>query len=255
MADSSSSTAPTLFMVQARFDGRELLRSARQQGLPKNLDDLGYLLHGQLAALFGDLAPKPFQVERRGSAVEVLGYSPAGKEELLEQARTFALPADLESLLELSAKPMPESWATGRRLGFEVRTCPVVRLSSATEHCRAGKEVDAFLAVSFRSPKEKDLDREEIYQEWLTARLEPAARLVNAKLAQFRRVRLFRRTQGDKGKGQKREGLYLERPEALFQGELEITDAQAFSRLLARGVGRHRAFGLGMVLLKPLQRR
>jgi CRISPR system Cascade subunit CasE len=30
-----------------------------------------------------------------------------------------------------------------------------------------------------------------------------------------------------------------------------VADPAAFAQLLARGVGRHRAFGLGMLLLRP----
>ena len=36
-----------------------------------------------------------------------------------------------------------------------------------------------------------------------------------------------------------------------MRGILTITDAAAFSNLLARGVGRHRAYGYGMLLLRP----
>jgi CRISPR system Cascade subunit CasE len=34
-------------------------------------------------------------------------------------------------------------------------------------------------------------------------------------------------------------------------GELTINDADAFARLLAGGVGRHAAYGFGMLLLRP----
>ena len=36
-----------------------------------------------------------------------------------------------------------------------------------------------------------------------------------------------------------------------MQGVLTITDGGAFASLLARGVGRHRAYGYGMMLLRP----
>ena len=35
------------------------------------------------------------------------------------------------------------------------------------------------------------------------------------------------------------------------EGTLTVGDPDAFSRLLARGIGRHRAFGFGMLLLRP----
>jgi CRISPR system Cascade subunit CasE len=40
-------------------------------------------------------------------------------------------------------------------------------------------------------------------------------------------------------------------PDAVFKGEIQVTDGEAFARLVTRGVGRHRAFGFGMLLLKP----
>ncbi|MEE8524028.1 MAG: type I-E CRISPR-associated protein Cas6/Cse3/CasE [Thermoanaerobaculia bacterium] len=46
-------------------------------------------------------------------------------------------------------------------------------------------------------------------------------------------------------------GAVPERPDALLTGTLEVTDPDAFATLLARGVGRHRAFGFGMLLLRP----
>jgi CRISPR system Cascade subunit CasE len=43
----------------------------------------------------------------------------------------------------------------------------------------------------------------------------------------------------------------VERPEALFAADAVIIDPERFQLLLARGIGRHRAFGYGMVLLAP----
>ena len=43
------------------------------------------------------------------------------------------------------------------------------------------------------------------------------------------------------------------RREAVFEGTLEVRDAALFQGLLARGVGRHRAFGFGMLLLRPAE--
>ena len=39
-----------------------------------------------------------------------------------------------------------------------------------------------------------------------------------------------------------------------MQGNLTITEPEKFACLLARGVGRHRAYGYGMLLLRPLRR-
>jgi CRISPR system Cascade subunit CasE len=40
-------------------------------------------------------------------------------------------------------------------------------------------------------------------------------------------------------------------PDAVFTGVLQVRDSDAFAALVARGIGRHRAFGFGMLLLKP----
>lgn len=59
-------------------------------------------------------------------------------------------------------------------------------------------------------------------------------------------MRQLRRTQG-----KARRPARPLRPWALLHGTLEVRDPAAFMALLARGVGRHRAFGYGMVLLRP----
>jgi CRISPR system Cascade subunit CasE len=274
-------TTEPLHMLQLRLDGRELLRSARRQGLSRQTEDLGYLVHGHLAALFGDLAPQPFHTSRHSQDVEVLAYGPRDAEELQEHAETFALPADLQALQHLAGKELPATWSAGRRLGFEVRVCPVVRTSSATPHRKAGAEVDAFLAACDRreagdvdydgAPKQgsdpqgtgsqpdgpqpgdepPELQREAVYRDWLSRQLQPAAQLETARLTCFRLARIFRRTRGRQSKGSARQSSRPTRPDAVLTGELSVLDGEAFHRLLARGVGRHRAFGFGMLLLRP----
>jgi CRISPR system Cascade subunit CasE len=51
-----------------------------------------------------------------------------------------------------------------------------------------------------------------------------------------------------------RNGRRIEGPDAVVHGTLTITDPVAFAGLLARGVGRHRSYGYGMLLLRPPQR-
>jgi CRISPR system Cascade subunit CasE len=46
----------------------------------------------------------------------------------------------------------------------------------------------------------------------------------------------------------------INRPEATFHGTFEIQDPTQFAAMLARGVGRHRAYGYGMVLLRAPNR-
>ena len=60
-------------------------------------------------------------------------------------------------------------------------------------------------------------------------------------------MQLFQRTRAVR----KRQSRYSEGPDALMRGVLTVTDGQAFAELLARGVGRHRTYGYGMLLLRP----
>ena len=57
----------------------------------------------------------------------------------------------------------------------------------------------------------------------------------------FRRTRALR----------KRHARYSEGPDVVMRGVLTVTDPDAFSNLLAHGIGRHRAYGYGMLLLRP----
>jgi CRISPR system Cascade subunit CasE len=108
------------------------------------------------------------------------------------------------------------------------------------------REIDAFLHRVHGAGKGAVVDREAVYREWFAAQLarEPGAcRLDEARLVEFRRERMRRRS----GDGSAR----IERPNAVLEGMLTVGDSEAFARLLARGIGRHRAFGFGMLLLRP----
>ena len=64
----------------------------------------------------------------------------------------------------------------------------------------------------------------------------------------FKRTRMLNRPIGRDGRRRQSE---TEGPDAVFRGRLRIEDDAGFTELLARGIGRHRAFGFGMLLLAP----
>ncbi|RDW11761.1 type I-E CRISPR-associated protein Cas6/Cse3/CasE, partial [Paracoccus thiocyanatus] len=103
-------------------------------------------------------------------------------------------------------------------------------------------EIDAFLAEALRSGSARP--REAVYLDWLAARLAPAARLEreNSRLHAFQRSAI------------NRNGRALDGPDAIIHGTLSVTDPAGFADLLARGIGRHRSYGYGMLLLRPPQR-
>lgn len=238
-----------LFLVQIFLDSRALERRRDDHGLPVRSTDLGYLVHGQLAACFGELAPKPFRVRDRGGRIEIFGYADADKDALRAQVETFADPVFAEALLDLATKKMPATWREGQRLGFEIRACPVVRLANRGPNGQnPGAEVDAFLHACWQVEEGEPVDRAEVYEAWLREQLAPAASLERATLDRFRLPRLHRKTQAKAGE---RKMKPIARPDATFHGELTVADADAFPALLRRGVGRHRAFGFGLILLRP----
>jgi CRISPR system Cascade subunit CasE len=87
-----------------------------------------------------------------------------------------------------------------------------------------------------------------VYRDWLSRELGrgEAARLAQYEMRSFKRERLLRRDHGAE-----RTSHHAERPDAVLGGVLEIADGEAFAGLLSRGLGRHRAFGFGMLLLRP----
>ena len=70
-------------------------------------------------------------------------------------------------------------------------------------------------------------------------------------MTRYRLLGVLRRTQADGAPGGGRQPRVTMGPDVVMQGRLRVSDPQAFAQLLARGVGRHRAFGFGMLLLRP----
>lgn len=248
-----------LHMVRLLLAAPRLAALAEERGLPPKHEDSGFLVHDHLAALFQEGAVQPFRVTREQTRdVEVLGYSVLSGDELHDRATTYAPPEahDACDWSGFAVKEMPETLEAGRRLGFEVRVCPIARLSSARtmtgkdgEETRLGRgaEVDAWLHRRFLSPEpDEEVGREDAYGEWLAGRLTGCAELEHVRMTRFRRTRLVRKTHAAR-----REPKILERPDTILQGTLMVTDGDGFMDLLTRGVGRHKAFGFGMLLLRP----
>ncbi len=222
--------------------------------------DEGRALHHLMDEVFGPGALRPFRllVPPRRAMGNLYAYSVLDADSLAAGARVHALPDHLRvlSLGRLESKAMPESWRAGQHVGFDVRVRPVRRLLSDLEGPeglvgKKGAEIDAFLVEALRQhPTEpggmagENRTREEVYLDWLTERLAPAASLERgeSRLARFHRVRVARGTHGPEG------------PDATIHGALTVADPDSFTVFLARGVGRHRAYGYGMLLLRPPNR-
>lgn len=242
----------SLHLLQLRVRPEGLIRYAQRLGVNSRLDgDLGYACHAWLSGLFRTLAPAPFRLldaihQQRTQGCRLLAYTEHEAAVLLEQANLYAdvnayatLEPGAESIL---TRPLPGTWQVGQRLGFELLACPVSRKDK--------HEKDIFLRRLDQVGPEVIVDRAAVYREWLDRQLAGAARLEACDLTRFQRVKLLRREQA-KTPEAPRTPRGVERPSVAFVGELVVTDPAAFAALLARGVGRHRAFGFGMLLLRP----
>lgn len=232
-------------LIQLQIRPDKLIRFAAAQGLARSEDeDLGYACHAWLRAMLGAHAPKPFRVfdATRSRGSRLLAYSAQSKDALLDHAQTFAEPLAREVLEPdgLAAAPMPDCWTPERRLGFEVLTCPTSRKDDT--------EKDIYQRYREASGEDADKDRAAVYMEWLSRQISSAAELSAARLESFQRVKMLRRSVAPSGG---RRLVALERPQALITGELFLKDTEAFAKLVERGIGRHRAFGYGMLLLRP----
>ena len=155
----------------------------------------------------------------------------------------------------MQAKRVPTASTLGRRLGFDVRVRPVRRLKTTlvngTKVFRKGAELDAYALEALRQhptdpagTANHGRTREAVYLDWLAERLSPAAELDRkaTRLARFRRVRIARGGAGPEG------------PDAIIHGVLKVHEQEQFTALLTRGIGRHCAYGYGMLLLRPASR-
>jgi CRISPR system Cascade subunit CasE len=237
-----------LHMIELRPDLEALLRYISDQGFCIQDDDLGYGIHAWMAAAFGDMAPKPWRLfGGRRRPPRILGYSCHDAQALRTMLEEFADPSVFVVTSEpshmINSRPMP-AFNSGRRLGFELLVSPVGRKAST------GVEKDLFL-IAADSGENENLNRETVYLDWVRERMErgSACTVTKIEMSGFRLVRTTRQTQKKNGK---RIRPNLRRPHVLVAGQLMIYQPDAFNLLLSQGVGRHRSFGYGMLLLKPV---
>ena len=249
-----------IHLIHAPLDMRRFNRWAGNRGLIRNGSfDAGYAFHVLLSAMFGKGVLQPFRLfasERRRSAA-LYAYADIDEAELRSTAAAVAPPDCLDVIDPdgMRSKCMPSHFARGRRLGFDLRLRPVRRLHRELEDPQLGRslskgaEVDAFrLEVMRRFPSgwadsaaaQAGITRESVYAAWLRERFGNAVAVEESRLVSVSRSRAVR---GDGGG--------LEGPDAVLHGTLVVANEETFAAFLRNGVGRHRAYGYGMLLLRP----
>lgn len=253
-------SAENLYMLRMELDIPRLMDLGRRRRLSLQDTDTAYLVHCALGETFGDASPQPFVIEKPVQSaaarhLSVLAYSSQSEDKLRARAQALADPSTYKIInwSRLAAKPLPAEWPTTCRLGFQVRVCPVVRMMKESPIHRKGAEVDAFLVRCWAvgDPNIR-VDRDAVYRDWFSQQItrHGGAQLVEVKVQGFQIERLLRRTHDEE-----RQSKRCQRPEAIMSGILEVTEGKAFAELLRRGIGRHRSFGFGMLLLKPDEHR
>jgi len=253
----------TLQLVRLSVDLAALALAAGDRGWTSGrfeVFDEGVALHHLLGETFGAAVLQPFRlsVAPRSKRATLYAYTTAGVDELSDIAAATAMPEVIAALSpsDMQSKPMPIDWSEGRRLGFDVRVHPTVRLGSdippqdgasgkrSSKGFKRGAEIDAFLAEALRHASDDVMissgrTREVVYGEWLTRRTVRFAILETVRLVSFRRARFSRN------------GVVHEGPDVVLQGTLKIANSSEFHKGLCEGLGRHKAYGFGMLLLRP----
>lgn len=224
-------------LVDVRIDTASMFSWARSIGIGSA--DVGYLVHSLLCAAYGEYRMQPFRHFEEGATIRVLGYCCVPAEHLSSERRAVAEPAVSAAIRSELSKEMPADWLPGARYSFTVRVSPIVQIA------RTRKQVDAFL----RAPE--GASRDDVYIDWLDKRMANAVELLDAKLEAFSIETVSRRAATTNDGGKRPLGKRFSIPSATVSGTLTIKDSDAFSALIARGVGRHVAFGYGALMLRP----
>lgn len=161
-------------------------------------------------------------------------------------------PVDRLGLFEVETKAFEPSLAVGDRLRFRLRANPV--MSDPRPGTRRGKRVDPVARALAAVPKEQRAARRhevtvETGQRWLAAQGERAGFVLATNPAGVGPAIAvdgadWRIVPRGKGRGPMTFSVLD------FEGELELRDPASFLTVLARGFGKAKAFGCGLMLIR-----
>ncbi|SFU70676.1 CRISPR system Cascade subunit CasE [Methylobacterium sp. 174MFSha1.1] len=241
----------SLHLVSLRPDLPRLTAFAAKTGALPAGGDLGYAVHLALRQALGATAPQPwrfFEQQRRllGYCRDLGGFEAAVALPPLDE-RTESARAAL-ALDGVETRTMPTTWRSGLILDFEVRLRPVRRTGLANRSKERPGEHDAFGVAVRGLPREEWPSRDEVYLGFAREKLEASGAIALSRLSLAASTRTeVARSRHDGGAPRKR----IDGPDVTVMGRFSVQDPEGFAELLTRGVGRHRAFGFGMLLLKP----
>ena len=228
-----------LNLMQGQIDLVKLARWSAEQRISDPDRALHCLMYGSFGA---SSVPKPFLAKVHGSgqsaAGVVLGYTTLTAEELQQTARETQTVA-MEAVMAPEAirtTATPDHWETGTQFRFSVRVFPTERGRWYKGDKRSERDI-------YQPDKVGEISRAQLYCEWVAERLRQqggAVPLEDTLAMTSYATRRIRR---------QRTATFFTATEATISGALAVIDPEGFSRLLATGIGRHRAYGYGMILL------
>ena len=232
---------PTLYLMKANLDMVSLAKYGAEQGH----SDPDRTAHCLITESFGKHStPKPFviktQMNKGTLRGTLLAYTRFTAEELRETAEQHQKLAHIAVMNpdSITTVSVPNQWSEGQSVLFEVRVRPTKR-SSSRDTKNPGAEQDIYLA----SPE--DTSRAETYFQWLSELMRRRGALQAAPcsmtMTQFamRRVKRQNSTRWTVG------------PDATITGAATVVNPDHIISALARGIGRHKGYGYGMILLRP----
>lgn len=162
------------------------------------------------------------------------------REELQGAFRFYLLSAELPSahpMYEIESREFSPEFSAGQRLCFTLRANPVI--------CRAGKRHDVLMDVKYRlrtSPAQTVADEQEsAAKAWLVRQGES-----HGFTPLTSETGAYRQQQISKAKGE-----LIRYSTVDYSGVLEVEDPKRFLSSLQSGFGKSRAFGCGLMLVKP----
>ncbi len=233
-----------LYLMKADLDMVNLAKYAAEQ----HHSDPDRTAHCLVTESFGRAQmPKPFVIKTRvtDGALKgtILAYTPLSTEELRAIAhhnQRLAHSAVLDPST-INTVGVPDQWVEGQSIHFEVRVRPTKRTSSR-EPQNPNTEQDIYLGSTENS------SRAETYCQWLSQLMQRQGGLQpipeTMAMIHFARRRVRRQNTSKWTAG----------PDATISGVGTVINPDRMKLALAEGLGRHKGYGYGMLLLRPSAR-
>ncbi len=152
-------------------------------------------------------------------------------------------PSDVQGLWRMETKVYAPAFQVGQRFGFALRANPATAVKQVGD--KRGKRVDAIMHAKTKAAEPLTAEAlEQVALDWLLIR-ESALGVHFARdlcsASGYRQIRISR------GGAKPISFSVID-----YEGVLEVTDPDLLTRALMRGVGKARAYGCGLLLLRPL---